>query len=185
MQRQIILVMRFRRIKLLQRHDLRNDRHTGCQLPDIGSSDLLLLGAGVKNCGAVLTADIGALTVELGRVMRDADEHMQQLPVGYLRRIECDAHGFRVPRVAQAHDVVMRRCSAATRIARDDFGYPFDMLEYRIHTPKAASAKSNNFCHFSILSHCFTRVNSLFSTKTPTGNHWLFTVKFTYQTTKF
>ena len=51
--------------------------------------------------------------------------------------------------------------------------------------PKTTSAKSNNFCHFSLLSPCFTRDCSIFSTKTPYGNHWLIRVKFTYQTTNF
>ena len=60
MQSQIVLVMLFGGIELLQRHHLRDDGRRksalGGELMNVALRDLLLLGAGVKDRGTILAA---------------------------------------------------------------------------------------------------------------------------------
>ncbi len=82
---QVILVMCFGRIELLQRHDLGDDgigkSVRGGEILNVALRDLLLLGTGVEDHLTVLAAGIGTLAVELGRVVRHAKKHLQQLLV--------------------------------------------------------------------------------------------------------
>ena len=48
-------------------------------LLNIALCGLLLLGAGVKDRGTILAAGIGTLAVQFGRIMRHAEEYLQQL----------------------------------------------------------------------------------------------------------
>ena len=88
----IVLVVSLRRIERLQRHHLGNDfmrEDLGLvQLGDISLRDLLLLIAAIKDDGAILRPRVRALSIQLRRIMRDGEKHLEQLTVGELRRVE-------------------------------------------------------------------------------------------------
>jgi murein endopeptidase len=73
--------------------------------------------------------------------MRHAEKYLQQLLIGYLRRIEMDAHRFGVTGIAVADLLVMRGGGIPASIARFHSGYPLDMFEHRVHPPETAAGK--------------------------------------------
>ena len=118
MQRQVILMVGLRRKKNLQRSDLGHDRLAvdlgGVELGDIGVCDLLLLVGRGEDRRAILRAGVRSLAVQLGRVVRDREEDLQQLAVADLLRVVFDLHGFGVPGGAgRDHGVVGRHLAAA------------------------------------------------------------------------
>ena len=113
--------------------------------------EFLLLSTGVKNRRAVLAADIRPLAIQLGGIVRHAEEHFQQLPIGNLRRIEADAHRFRMPGRSCTHHLVIRGCRAAAGIARYHTRHTLDVFEHRVHTPETTPGEHRR------LFGCFRR----------------------------
>lgn len=78
MQCQIVLVILLGWKELLQRHDLRDDRHRKSayisELLDIILCSLLLFRAGVKNRRSILSAAIRALAIWLRGIVRYAEK---------------------------------------------------------------------------------------------------------------
>src|SRR5260370_26348002 len=66
------------------------------KLRDVGSSDALLLRAGVEDGGAVLRAGVRTLAIPLRGIVRDGEKNHQELAVAELRWIVGDAYGFSV-----------------------------------------------------------------------------------------
>lgn len=153
---EVVLVVVLGGIELLDRHELRDDGigvdARGGELADVALRELLLILAGVEDRRAVLGSVVRPLAVELGGVVRHAEEHFQQFQVTDLRRIEADLHGFRMPRVSPAHLLVSRGCRAAPGIAGHHFRHALDVFEHRIHTPEAASGEHRRL--FSRRSPC-------------------------------
>src|SRR5882672_5898425 len=87
-QRQVVLVIVLRRIERLQRADLGHDRLLvdlgGVELGDIGLRHLLLLVIGGEDRRAILRAGVGALAVQLGRVVHDREKDLQDLAIADL-----------------------------------------------------------------------------------------------------
>ena len=86
MERQIILVVRLRRIERFQRHHLRHDR--GCehvlfgQRRDGRRGRAVLLGRRIKHHRAILRALVRPLAVELGGIVLREEDPQQLRPTG-------------------------------------------------------------------------------------------------------
>ena len=94
MQSQIVLVMLFSPIELLQGHDFGDNRFRkrpcACHLLHVGFRDSFLIRRDVKNRGTILISHIRALPIELSRIVRHAKEYLQQLlilPVVFLMQL--------------------------------------------------------------------------------------------------
>jgi hypothetical protein len=83
-------------VELRQRHDLGHDRFSeaplGIHSLDDAVGSLLLLVAVVKDYGALLGADIGALKVQLSGIVGDVEKYLQQQVEGDNLRIENGLH---------------------------------------------------------------------------------------------
>ncbi len=97
------------RLERLDPGDDRGVEYAGLvELLDVRLGDLLLPGVCVEDRRAILPADVGALTIELRRVVRDRKEHFQQLPIGDPARIEADLHHLGMLRRPTAHGAIVR-----------------------------------------------------------------------------
>ena len=97
----VILMVSLGFIKRLQRHDFGDDG-----LPEkLGTVELryvrlrhfFLLFIAIENRGSVLRSDVGALAVELSRIMGDGKKHFEQLAVRDSGRVVRDPNGFSMP----------------------------------------------------------------------------------------
>lgn len=90
-----VLVLVLGRIEGAVGLDLRDDRgREGArlvELGDVGLGDPRLFGARREDRRAIVRADVRALAVELGRVVDDREEDLQQAPVADDAGIEGDA----------------------------------------------------------------------------------------------
>ena len=104
--REVLLVVIFSRIEGLERRKLCDDgveeELFGGKLRDNFFRLSLLLGGGVEDCRAVLSAHIRALTVEGGRVV-DGEEDVQDVAEGDDRRVKRDTNHLGMARGAAAH----------------------------------------------------------------------------------
>ena len=95
----------------LQRYHLGDDRPvenmSRVQLVDIGVSDALLFVVGVEDRRAVLPAGVGALTVQLRRIVRDGEKDSQDLSVGDPARVVYDLDGLGVVRAASRDGLIV------------------------------------------------------------------------------
>src|ERR1700680_1323144 len=86
MQLDEVLVISLRRIETRQRDNLGDDwlleQLRVINLLDVGLGDSLLLGILIEDGRAVLPAVIGALPVQLGGVVGNAEEDLQERAVG-------------------------------------------------------------------------------------------------------
>ena len=97
----------------LERHDLGNDPF----VEDVGLVQLvdeclgypLLLIIGVEDRRPVLPAGVGSLTVELGRIMRDGEKHLEDLAVTDAARVIDDLDGLGVVRGAGRDRLIVGR----------------------------------------------------------------------------
>src|SRR4030095_6803536 len=154
-QRQIVLVIVFRRIERVELVDLGRDRLfvdlRRIELGDVGLCHLFLLVIGGKDCRAILRADIGALAVELGRVVHDGEEDLQNLAVGNLLRVVFDLDRFGVTGPAARHQIVVGGLLAAAGVAGDGVDYAGGVLEHALHAPEAAAGEHGGLDAVSVL----------------------------------
>ena len=112
MGERVVLMIRLGGIELGQRIEPRHDRtaeHVGAaELGDIGLGDFLLCLVGIEDRRAVLGADVGTLAVELGRVMGDGEEHLQDLAERDLARVVRHLHRLGMAGAPAAHLLVGR-----------------------------------------------------------------------------
>src|SRR5829696_8869879 len=128
------------------RRDLRSDRAVSgtpeCLL--VGVAGLLsgpaLLVARVVDRRAVLRACVIALSHTLRRVM-GLPEHLEQIPVRDLLRIEDDEHGLGVPGSSAADLLVGRVWGKASRVADCCRVNAVDLPEFTLGPPEAAETK--------------------------------------------
>src|SRR5437660_5023400 len=147
MQSGIILVIGLGRIEAFERNNLRYDRAGKylrlIELRDVGLRDALLFIVRIKDRRSVLSAFIGALTVQLGRIVRNREEHAQQFSVGDLRGIVDDLNRFGVAGVAGAHQLIFGSLSLSAGVAGGRGDYSPDVLEYGLHAPETSSGKDS------------------------------------------
>src|SRR5579863_2918716 len=102
---EVLLMILLSRVEFAGGHDLRDDLVSeDVRLLDLlqrRAGGLLLGGIVEEDCRAVLGADIGALAVKRGRIVR-APEDIEQLGVADLRRVEVHQHGLGVTRGVSA-----------------------------------------------------------------------------------
>src|SRR5690606_19896050 len=92
----------------------------------------------VKDCRAVLRADVRSLPVER-RWIVDRKENLQQLLVGNHLRVEGDLDRLRVTGCTGADLLVGRVFYVAARVPRNDFRHPAQLVEDRLQTPETAA----------------------------------------------
>src|ERR1700722_19540944 len=109
---QVVLMIALGRIETVQRLDTRRDGPREgvrlIQLRDVTFGYTPLLRVGHENRGAVLTAGIGTLPIELRGIVHDGESDLQELSIGDLRGIESDHHRFPVTGRARTYRLVMR-----------------------------------------------------------------------------
>src|ERR1700691_4714447 len=88
------------------------------ELRDIGFGDAGLLGAGREDGRAVLRPSVRPLAVELGGVVHDRKEDLQDTAIADAVRVEGDLHRLGMPGRAGADRLVLGRVLAAAGIAR-------------------------------------------------------------------
>jgi hypothetical protein len=145
MVRQKILVILLGGVKrpahLYRRDNAFLERAAAIQLCDVRPGHRRLFGVGRKNRRSVLRARIGSLTIQLRRIVSDREEHVQQLPVADLPRIEGDLYRLGVTGRAAIGLFVGRRALCSARISGDRLLHAFDVLKDALHAPEAAAGK--------------------------------------------
>ena len=91
------------------------------ELGDIGGCDFLLIVVCVEDGGAILSADVRALSILLCGVVDDAKENHEELSVSDFGRIVNDTDAFRVSRGASADEFVVGIGDMTAAVAGSDF----------------------------------------------------------------
>ena len=120
MASEVALVIRLCRIEHGEGLDLGDDglledlplRQAG----NIGLHRPLLLGTSKEHCRPILRAHVRPLTIQLGRVVRDHEEHLQQLLQAHLARIKHHLNRLSVSGAAGAHGRIRGRSGRAAGI---------------------------------------------------------------------
>jgi len=140
---QVLLVVVLGEVELAGRDDLGGDVAVAGfaqLLAELGGRLLggrLLLRTVVEDRRTVLGADVVALAHALGRVVR-LPEHLDQLGVGDLLRIEHDANRLRVPGPAGADLLVGRVLGEPALVAHSGGDHAGDLPERTLLAPEAA-----------------------------------------------
>ena len=115
------------------------------ELRDIILRNFLLCLALRENFRAILRAGVGALAVELRRVVRDREIDLQDLAVGNLLRVEGHLNGFGVAGAARADGLVIGVLLRAAGIAGDRVLHALRVLEDRLDAPEASAREHRGF----------------------------------------
>src|SRR5215472_1497845 len=121
----------FRGIETGQRNYLGDDRLGKgvllIELRDIVVGHLLLRFVLIPNRRPILSSGVRTLSIQLGRVVRDEEKHLQQIVVRNFGRIVGNLHRFGVAGLAGADDFILRGVGRASGVSRDNLGYAFDV----------------------------------------------------------
>lgn len=109
------------------------------ELIDVGLGDLLLIFRGVKNCGAVLRAVVGALAIQFRGIVCHRKKDAQELAESDFGRIVDYFHGFGVAGVATPYGFVVGALRGAACVARSGGSNAFHVLEDGLDSPEAAA----------------------------------------------
>ena len=136
---QVLLVVLLGGPEHRRRDDLRGDRLREPRLrPRLRlRSGLRLLRRVREDRGPILRADVPALPVHLGRIVK-APERVHELAVGDLARVERHLDPLRVPRAAAADVLVGRILGLAADVADLDVGDARRVPELDLDAPEAA-----------------------------------------------
>src|SRR5690606_23801250 len=111
------------------------------QLRQVGAGHLVLALVQGEDRRAVLAADVIALAVLLGRVVRHRQEDLQQLPVADLPGPVTDADGLGMAGTAGADRLVVGGVGAAAGVTRQHLGHAGQAAEHRLGAPEAAAGQ--------------------------------------------
>src|SRR5580700_6709416 len=89
-----------------------------------------------------------SLAVEVGGIVAHGKKDHENLPIGNLRRIEDDLHGFSVASLSGADILVVGRFCCAAGIAGCRGDHTFQVLEDSLNAPEAATGKDSCFLRF-------------------------------------
>src|SRR5437870_8915808 len=133
------------RVKTLESRNLGDDglmEYFGVvQLLDVRFRDPLLLSVFIEDHGTILLAPVRTLAVQRDRIVRHGEEYLEQLSVGYLRRVECDLNRFGMIGFSRAHHFVMCRRRIAARKAGNHFMHPDELFEDRLRAPETPAGE--------------------------------------------
>src|SRR6266566_7863851 len=126
--------------------DLRDDLPPVRLLLGITRCDrgFLLASVMAEDRRAVLAAEIQALAVAGGRIV-DPPEHLQQLRVADLGRVEPHLDRLRVAGAAPADPPVARVRHMPAGVADGGLQHPVDLAEGRLDAPEASCGESRTF----------------------------------------
>src|SRR6476646_1567504 len=149
---EVVLMVGLGWVEGLEGNDLGNDGLRidlcGVELGNVGLGNFLLLAVRIENRRAVLRAVVGALVVELSRVVGDGKKDHQNLAVGNLGRIKNYLYGFGVPGRSCADILVVGGVCRAAGVAGSGGAHAFQMLENSLNAPKAAAGDNRGFRGF-------------------------------------
>lgn len=135
----VLVIILGRPVVAVERHDLRDDRlpeHLlALELGDHVERGVALRIRMREHDGTVLGADVVALPVQLGRIVR-REEDLEDLAITDARGIERHVHHFRVPGIAVAHVAITGIARVAARIARLDGRHAVDVEKHGLRAPK-------------------------------------------------
>ena len=143
----IVLVVVLGRIKRRERFERGHDRPGkslgGIELVDLGLGGFFLSLVGEEDGRAILRARVVALAIELRRVV-GVEKHGQELIEGDLGRIESDADGLGMARVAAADCFVVSCVRRAAGVAAFYIEHARKLLERGLGTPEAAAGEDGS-----------------------------------------
>lgn len=137
----VLVIILGRPVVAVERHDLRDDRlpeHLlALELGDHVERGVALRIRMREHDRTVLGADVVALPVQLGRIVR-REEDLEDLAITDARGIERHVHHFRVSGVAVAHVAITGIARVAARIARLDGRHAVDVEKHGLRAPKTS-----------------------------------------------
>src|SRR5215813_8326225 len=115
-----------------------------CDVSDDFVSDGFLLRRVIEDRGAILRADIGALTIQSRRIVDRKEDFEQFLERDHLR-IELDLHDLGVACFSRAYLFIRRIGHSAARIARNDFLDAAQIVVDRFQAPETSPRQCRDF----------------------------------------
>ncbi len=157
----VLVIILGRPVVVVERHDLRDDRlpeHLlALQFADHVERRVALRVRMGEHDRTVLRADVVALPVQLGRIVR-REEDLEDLAIADACRIECHVDDFRVARIALADVAIAGIARMAARVARLDGRHAVDVEKHRLRAPKATTPKC---CYFETFRRLLALVKLL------------------------
>src|SRR5262249_48094621 len=105
----------------------------------VGCRDPLLLRSGIEDGRPVLASVVVALAVELGWVVGDGEENLQQLPEADALRVVANAQRLGVVGGAAADGLVVRGVCRSAGVARRGLEHAVQQLAHGLRTPETAA----------------------------------------------
>src|ERR1051325_7484697 len=140
----ILLGGKEHRERLELRHDRIVEDVLGLELADHLFRDAALVIVVIEDSGAILRADVAALTIERGRIV-NREKDAEQLAVRNLRGVVGHLHRLGVAGRSGADGLVARIRDVPTRVPRRDLRDTAQLLERRFEAPKAAAGECGEF----------------------------------------
>jgi hypothetical protein len=135
----------FAPVESLQRADFRNNARwedfRGVELRDVCHGNALLLFIHVEDGGAIRSADVGSLPVQLRGIVSHGKKDSKELPVGDLGGIVDNFERFRVTGGFGDHLPVSSGFGGTAGVARCGLEHALDALEDGLSSPKTAAGK--------------------------------------------
>src|ERR1700694_909694 len=147
---EVPLVVVFGQIECRSPGDLGHDR-----LPETAARrelrlrllrDALLPGRVIKDRGAILSPDVGPLTVERGGIVI-LPEDVEELVVGHFGWIVSHLNDFSVSGSSGAHVPVSRIGEGAAQISNNSVLHSTSVSKCHFHAPETSRSKCRQLCH--------------------------------------
>lgn len=169
--RRVILVVFLALVKDIKRLHPGNDLVVvdlgRVELRDIGLGDASLIGVSNKNCRAILWAYVVSLAVELGGVVRDRKEYLEDLTECNPGSVVANHRHFGMSGGARTDRPIVRRLGGATGITRRYLLNAIELPVDRIDAPKTPAPQHDNA--FRVSTEVFGRLRKVFRCNTGTA----------------
>lgn len=144
MDGEVVLVVAFGRPELFEWRDFGHDgsafRARGREASDEFLCRLFLLGRGVEDGRTVLRADVSALAIERGRIVRGEEDSEEVIEL-HKRRIVVDLYDLGMAGRAGRDLLVCRILRLPSRIPGLDMRHALEHGEHGLSTPETSSAE--------------------------------------------
>ena len=132
------------RLQRLERGDDRGvERVRAVQLGDVRLGHAALLRRAVEDGRPILPAHVVTLPVQLGGIVRDREEHLQDAPERDPRRVVAHLDDLGMVGRTAAHRLVVGRGGGAAGIARAHAQHAVERQEHGFGTPEAAAPQDD------------------------------------------